>query len=91
MRRIPSPPEIAGYTILSIFGLSMLYEGTVHQETAILISGAVCFLLSIIALVSALRNVLWHRQMLRQSARAEEIGREKPSSEYEEMVRNDTR
>jgi hypothetical protein len=73
MRRVPSSLELAGCTILSIFGLYMLYEGTTDRGTILLISGALCFMLSIIALIAGLKNIIWHRQMLRQSASRQDI------------------
>ncbi len=51
-------------------GLYMLHEGSSSKspgEAAILIGGAVCFTLGVMTLVSAVRSILWHRRMLRQS------------------------
>jgi hypothetical protein len=48
----------------------MVNEGASNNsasEAAILIGGAVCFTLGMMTLVSAVRSILWHRNMLRHS------------------------
>lgn len=67
MRRLPTPIEIAGYASLSIFGLFMLYEGTSDNGILFLVGGACGVVLGALATVFAIRNFLWHREMLRQS------------------------
>jgi hypothetical protein len=60
-------PEILGYAAVSVLGFFMLYRGTTDQVSTVLMGGAVCFILGVTGLVFAIRNVLWHRQMLRES------------------------
>jgi hypothetical protein len=70
MRRISTLFEIILSATLLILGLYMLYEGSSNKsanEPAILIGGAVCFTLSVMTLISAVRSILWHRRMLRHS------------------------
>ncbi len=70
MRRIWTLFEAILSATLLILGLYMLHEGSSSKspgETAILIGGAVCFTLGVMTLVSAVRSILWHRRMLRQS------------------------
>lgn len=67
MRRIPAPTEIAGYAIFTILGLYLLYQATTGQNVAVLLAGALLFLLGLMALIFAVRNTIWHRHMLRQS------------------------
>ena len=68
MRRIPTAMETSVFAILSIFGLYVTYEGAIEQESAYLLIGALCFVLGVMGLVTAVRNLLWHRQMLRDSS-----------------------
>lgn len=73
MRRVPAPLEIIGYTALSIAGLIMLYEATTNQSPGLLVAGAFCITLGLLTLVYAIKNTLWHRRMLRQSATVERL------------------
>jgi len=70
MRRISTLFEAILSATLLILGLYMLHEVSSSKspgEAAILIGGAVCFTLGVMTLVSAVRSILWHRRMLRQS------------------------
>jgi hypothetical protein len=70
VRRISTPCEAILSATLLILGIFMLYEASSinsASETASLIGGAVCFALGMMTLVSAIRSILWHRHMLRQS------------------------
>jgi uncharacterized membrane protein len=73
MRSVPTSLEIVVYTVLSIAGLAMIYEGTTDQSAALLVSGALCITFGLLTLVYAIRNMLWHRRMLRQSATDEKL------------------
>lgn len=68
MRRIPTLIETSIFAVLSILGLYVTYEGAIEQESAYLLVGAVCFVLGFVGLIMAVRNLLWHRQMLRDSS-----------------------
>lgn len=67
MRIVPTSLEITVVAILLMLGLTLLYEGTANQLTAVLILGALCFAVGVPILALAIRNVVWHRRMLRQS------------------------
>jgi hypothetical protein len=70
MKRIATLFEIVLSTVLLVLGSYMLYEGSLNKsvnEAAVLISGAVCFTLSLMTLFSAVKSILWHRRMLRSS------------------------
>ena len=70
MKRISTFFEVILSITLLFLGLYMLYEGSLNKsasEAATLIGGAVCFVLSAMAMVSAVRSILWHRHMLRHS------------------------
>lgn len=67
MRRVPAPLEIIGYAVFLIAGLIMIYEGTTDQVVGLLLGGAFCISLGLITLVYAIRNLLWHRDMLHGS------------------------
>jgi hypothetical protein len=70
MRRISTFFEIILSATLSILGLYLLHAGSSNTspgEAAILIGGAVCSTLGVMTLVPAVRSILWHRKMLRQS------------------------
>jgi hypothetical protein len=72
MRRIATLLEVLLAAGLLVVALYMLHEGTSTKSdsaSAILIGGAVCFTLSAMMLVSAIRSILWHRRMLRHSMR----------------------
>lgn len=69
MRRMPTLIETGLCATLSIFGLYVTYEGAIEQESAYLLIGALCFVLGAVGLVMAVRNLLWHRQMLREGRR----------------------
>lgn len=68
MRRIPTLIETVLFGALSIFGLYIVYEGAIGQDVSYVTAGALCFVLGGVALVMAIRNFLWHRQMLRHSS-----------------------
>jgi hypothetical protein len=71
MKRISTLFEIILCATLLVLGLYLLYEGTSNKsgsEAAILIGGAVCFTLSVMTLIFAVRSILWHRRMLRHSS-----------------------
>jgi hypothetical protein len=70
MKRISTLFEIILSAALLALGLYMLYEGSSNKsasEAAILIGGAVCFTLSVMTLISAVRSILWHRRMQRHA------------------------
>jgi ATP/ADP translocase len=70
MKRISTLFEVVLSAALLVAGLLMLYEGSSNKstsESAILIGGAVFFPLGVIATLSAIRSILWHRRMLRNS------------------------
>ena len=67
MRRIPVLLEFIFYALLSTIGSYMLYLGTSGQEMMLLIAGALCSVSGFLALGFAIRAILWHRQMLRES------------------------
>ena len=70
MRRISTLLEIILTSILLFTGGFMLYEASLNKssnETAILVGGAACFSLSLTILVSAVKSLVWHRQMLRHA------------------------
>jgi hypothetical protein len=70
MKRVSTVFEIILSATLLLLGLYLLYEGSSNKSAsapAILIGGAVCFTLSVMILVSAIRSILWHRRMLRHS------------------------
>jgi hypothetical protein len=67
MSRISTPLEFIISATLLILGLYMLNQGSLNKstnETAILIGGAVCLTLGVMTLISAVRSILWHRQMM---------------------------
>jgi len=63
MRRPRSPLELAGYAVLTVVGLALLYKGTTEQQITILIGGTLCVILGAMAFISAIRNALWRRQL----------------------------
>jgi hypothetical protein len=70
MKRISTAFEIILSATLLVLGLVMLYEGSSNKspnDPAILIGGAACFTLGVMTLFSAVRSILWHRRMVRQS------------------------
>ena len=70
MRRISTLLEIVISATLLIIGLYMLYDGNLNKSTneaAILIGGAVFFTLGVTTLISAVRSILWHRQMMQHA------------------------
>jgi hypothetical protein len=70
MRRISTLFEVILSATLLILGIYLLYEGISTRspsETAVVIGGACFFVLGMMALVSAIRSILWHRHMLRHS------------------------
>jgi divalent metal cation (Fe/Co/Zn/Cd) transporter len=77
MKRISTLFEIIVSAALLFLGLYMLYEASSNKSTneaAILIGGAVCFTLSIMILVSAVKSLLWHRRMLSKARPWDEGG-----------------
>ena len=71
MRNVPTSLEIIGYAVLSIAGFVMIYEGTTNQLAGLLLGGSICITLGLITLVYAIKNALWHWNMLRRSVRDE--------------------
>jgi hypothetical protein len=70
MRRISTAFEILLSAALLVLGLFMLQEGISSKSTstpAILIGGAVFFTVGAMTLTSAVRSILWHRRMVRNS------------------------
>jgi hypothetical protein len=67
MRRIPVPLEFIFHVMLFVIGSYMLYLGISGQQMLLLIAGALCCVLGLLALGFAIRAMLWHRQMLRES------------------------
>jgi uncharacterized membrane protein len=70
MRRVSTFFAVILSSTLSILGIFMLHEGGANKslsEAAMLIGGAVCLTLGMMTLVSAVRSILWHRRMLRDS------------------------
>jgi hypothetical protein len=70
MRRISTPLEVMLSATLLVLGLYMLYEGSSTKsasEAAMLIGGAVTFTVSVMTLFSAVRSIVWHRRMVRDS------------------------
>ena len=66
MRRTPTTVEILIFAALLSLGLYLLDDGSLNKaanESAILTSAAVCLSLSLIALIAAVRSMLWHRHM----------------------------
>jgi hypothetical protein len=58
----------AAFLLLGLYLLDIGSSNKAASEGAVLI-GAVCFALSILILVSAVRSIIWHRHMLRHSMR----------------------
>ena len=67
-----TPLEVAVCASLLLIGLYMVYKGTADQSAGLMIGGAVSSALGVIALVTAVRALRWHRQMLRESAQNQE-------------------
>jgi hypothetical protein len=70
MRRISTTLEIILSATLLILVLFMLYEGSSNKSAnnpAILIGGAVFFTVGAMTLTSAIRSIIWHRRIVRQS------------------------
>ena len=67
MRNVPTLLEIIGYAVLSIAGFVMIYEGTTNQVAGLLLGGSLCITLGLITLVCAIKNALWHWNMLHRS------------------------
>jgi hypothetical protein len=81
MKRISTLFEIIVSVGLLFLGLYMLYEGSSSKSTneaAILIGGAVCFTVSIMTLVSAVKSLVWHRRMLRHSMPNDDLDTSSP-------------
>ena len=69
MRRVSTSFELTIAATLLVLGLYMLYEGSLNKspnDAVILVGGAVCFSLSLVALCFAVPSILWHREMLRR-------------------------
>jgi hypothetical protein len=73
MRGIPTLFEFTLSVVLASLGLYLLYGGYSDKSGSgggfVLALGAVFFMLGMLALVPSIRNYVWHRKMLRQSAR----------------------
>jgi divalent metal cation (Fe/Co/Zn/Cd) transporter len=85
MKRISTLFEIIVSAALLFLGLYMLYEGSSNKSTneaAILIGGAVCFTLSIMTLVSAVKSLVWHRRMLRHSMPNDDLHTSSPEHNH---------
>jgi hypothetical protein len=85
MKRISTLFEIILSAALLFLGIYMLYEGSSNESTneaAILIGGAVCFTLSIMTLVSAVKSLVWHRRMLRHSMRNDDLDTSSPEHNH---------
>jgi len=85
MKRISTLFEIIVSAALLSLGLYMLYEGSSNESTneaAILIGGAVCFTLSIMTLVSAVKSLVWHRRMLRHSMPNDDLDTSSPEHNH---------
>jgi len=70
MKRISTFFEIILSATLLVLGLFMLQEGISSKSTsvpAILVGGAVFLTVSVMTLFSAVRSILWHRRMVRNS------------------------
>jgi hypothetical protein len=70
MKRISTVFEIILSAALLVLGLFMLQEGISGKSTsapAILIGGAVFFTAGVMTVTSAVRSILWHRRMVRNS------------------------
>jgi hypothetical protein len=70
MKRTWTLFEIIISAALLLLGLYMLQEGisnTSARAPAIVIGGALFFTIGVMALVSAVKSILWHRSMLRDS------------------------
>ena len=85
MKRISTLFEIIVSAALLLLGLYMLYEGSSNKSTneaAILIGGAVCFTLSTMTLVSAVKSLLWHRRMRRHSTPSDVLDTSSPEHNH---------
>jgi hypothetical protein len=68
MRRISATAEILISAVLLSLGLYLLDDlNKAANESAFLISAAVCLALSLITLIAAVRSMLWHRHMLKHA------------------------
>ena len=70
MRRILATVEILMSVALLSVGLYLLDDGSLNKaanESAILISAAVCLALSLITFIAAVRSMLWHRHILKHA------------------------
>ena len=63
--------EVIVAATLLFLGFYLLDVGSSNKAASEgeILMGAVCFTLSIITLVSAVRSIIWHRHMLRHSMR----------------------
>ena len=71
MRRISATVEVLISATLLGLGLYLLDDGSLNKvtnESAILVSAAVCLTLGLITLIAAVRSMLWQRHMLRHAA-----------------------
>jgi len=85
MKRVSTLFEITVSAALLFLGLYMLYEGSSNESTneaAVLIGGAVCFTLSIMTLVSAVKSLVWHRRMLRHSTPNDDLETSSPEHNH---------
>ncbi len=70
MRRTALLIEIVSASGLFFAGLFMLYDVIAHNTTSaawMLILGAICSALGVMLLFSAIRSVIWDRQMTRHA------------------------
>lgn len=70
MRKMPTSLGIVMSPILLVAGLYLLHQAILDKSSnaiGMLVNGAVCFALSVITLVSAVRSILWHRHRLRHA------------------------
>jgi hypothetical protein len=80
MRRISTLLEVLLSAALFILGLYLLHAAISAQSeygVLILVAGAVSFALGQMALVFAVKSILWHRRMLRRSVRNQKVDRSK--------------
>jgi hypothetical protein len=72
MRRISTFFEVVLSAVLLIVGSILLRAASSSQSTgeeAYLLGGAVCFTLGVMTTISSIKSILWHRHLVRHSAR----------------------
>jgi hypothetical protein len=83
MRRISTLLEVLLAAALFILGLYLVHIAISAESVygpVILVGGAVSFTLGQMTLVFAVKSILWHRRMLRQSIPRRKVDR--PKREY---------